>query len=202
MHNEFVNQLLVIENIYIKKEPLTINDISLLRQIAIDSYNDYFQFLWFDMGEWYINKVYNRNKLKAELRDTNNEFFIAYNGEEPVGFMKIKLSQPLAGSVWKNAMELEKIYVRASVRGQGIGKKFMEWAIQKAVEWRKEILWLRAMDSSLDSIHFYQKNGFAICGKDRLDYEMMKPEYQGMVIMQKNIEPDPSTQQESIIPRI
>jgi len=176
---------MLTHEIYINSEPLTAGDTHLLRQIAIDSYNDHFQFLWFDNGDWYINKVYNENILKSELLDTNNQFFIAYCGDVPIGFMKIKLDRALAGAAGKNAMELEKIYVRASVKGLGIGKKFMELAIQKATELKKDILWLRAMDSSLDSIAFYQKNGFMPCGQDRLDYDMMKPEYRGMIVFRK-----------------
>jgi len=183
------NRKSVKENLTIKIEPLTGGDVKLLRQTAIDAYLDHFKYLWFDEGQWYIEKVYNQDVLKNELLDGNNQFFLAWNEEEPVGFLKIKLDQPLAAAPGKNALELEKIYLRHSARGLGIGKEFMELAFTKATELGKDIVWLKAMDSSLDSISFYKRNGFAQCGNYRLDFDMMIPKYRGMVILQKSITP-------------
>lgn len=64
----------------------------------------------------------------------------------------------------------------------------MQNAFEKAKTLKKKIVFLKAMDSSTDSIHFYRKLGFEVCDTLQLTYPLMKEEYRGMVIMKKVIE--------------
>ena len=45
------------------------------------------------------------------------------------------------------------------------------------------------MDSSKDAIAFYEKMGFQLCGTHYLDFEPMKKEFRGMVVMKKELIP-------------
>jgi RimJ/RimL family protein N-acetyltransferase len=63
----------------------------------------------------------------------------------------------------------------------------MHWVESEALERDRPEILLKAMDSSKDSIAFYKKCGFQIVGETKLDFEMMKEEWRGMVIMKKTI---------------
>jgi hypothetical protein len=56
-----------------------------------------------------------------------------------------------------------------------------------AISKNAKTLMIKAMDSSLNPISFYQKNGYLIIDKLNLTFEQLKPSYKGMVILTKNI---------------
>ena len=63
----------------------------------------------------------------------------------------------------------------------------MQLSEQIAVEHHKQMIFLKAMDTSLGAIAFYQKMGYTICGNLVLPFEQMKPEFRGMLILNKRI---------------
>jgi GNAT superfamily N-acetyltransferase len=70
--------------------------------------------------------------------------------------------------------------------GKGYGRQAVEFCFDYAKNLKKEIIWLKAMDSS-DAVAFYENLGFEVCGTFRLDFPQMKPEFRGMVIMLKRL---------------
>ena len=69
--------------------------------------------------------------------------------------------------------------------GKGLGEIAFNLALDTARRLNKKIIWLTAMDSSIKPIAAYQRMGFEICGTKRLDFEQIKDEMRGMVIMKK-----------------
>ncbi|HEY6062146.1 MAG TPA: GNAT family N-acetyltransferase [Chitinophagaceae bacterium] len=171
--------------IHIRK--INIHEAALLSAIALKAYCDHYLHLWFDQGEWYKKRCFSKEVLEQELADPNNLFYIAYEGNEPAGFLKLRIDAVLETAPAKNGLELERIYLTKASSGKGIGKQLMELSLSVANQYRKEIIWLKAMDSSIGPIAFYKHMGFEICGVCRLSFEQMKEEYRGMVIMQKEL---------------
>jgi diamine N-acetyltransferase len=86
---------------------------------------------------------------------------------------------------------VERIYLHKAATGKGIGKKLMQLAQQKAQALKKEVVFLKAMDSSIDAIAFYTKPGYKICGTLQLplpEFSLIKEGYRGMVILKKTVE--------------
>ena len=166
-------------------QPITVNDSALLARVAVKAYSDHYLHLWYDGGEWYIKRCFTDEVLKEELADTNNRFFIAYFKEEAVGFLKLKMDASLDMEPGKNAMELERIYLTKAATGKGIGKKLMDLSFAIAKQQNKQLIWLKAMDSSTGPIAFYQQMGFEQVGTYRLNFEQMKEELRGMLILKK-----------------
>jgi len=162
-------------------------DAALLSATAWKAYCDHYLHLWFDNGEWYRKKCFTTEVLQQELADPNNLFYIAYDADEPVGFLKLRIDAVLETDPDKNGLELERIYLTSAASRKGIGKQLMELSLAVAKEYQKEIIWLKAMDSSEGPIAFYRQMGFEICGITRLSFEQMKEEYRGMVIMKKEL---------------
>jgi ribosomal protein S18 acetylase RimI-like enzyme len=164
------------------------DEVLLLSATALKSYCDHYLHLWYDQGEWYKRRCFSIEVLEKELADPNNQFYIAYDGDEPAGFLKLGIDAALETAPAKNGLELERIYLTKASSGKGIGRQLMELSLTIANQYNKEIIWLKAMDSSVGPIAFYRHLGFEICGVCRLSFEQMKEEYRGMVIMKKELQ--------------
>jgi ribosomal protein S18 acetylase RimI-like enzyme len=84
-------------------------------------------------------------------------------------------------------MELERIYLNKEATGKGIGKRLVDLTLETAQENNKDLVWLKAMDTSDEPIAFYEKMGFSIKGTHCLKHRLMKEELRGMVILTKEI---------------
>ena len=166
---------------------VTINEVDMLSHTATRAYLDHFKYLWPDEGAWYVGHSFSPDVLKTEMIDTNNLFFISFYDDKPVGFLKLKINLLTTDDITDSDMELERIYICKSATGKGIGKQFMQLTIDIARQYQKATIYLKAMESSLDSIAFYQKTGFEIYGNYILDYPLLKKEYRGMVLMKMNV---------------
>jgi diamine N-acetyltransferase len=163
-------------------------DAAMLSALAKNIYKEHYLHLWHPGGaEWYMNEyAYPLEKTEKDLADPLVEYHIAAEDNMPVGYLKLVLTASLNDDT--DALEIERIYLHKSAAGRGIGRQLMELALQRAKMLEKEILFLKAMDSSLDAIAFYQKLGYTICGSLQLPmpaFALMKEEYRGMVILCK-----------------
>jgi diamine N-acetyltransferase len=165
-------------------------DAAMLAQLARDIYKEHYLHLWYPGGaDWYMNEyAYAAHKIEAELADPLVEYFIAAGDDQPLGYMKLNIEAALDEN--PGALEVERIYLYKNAAGKGIGRQLMELALQRAKELKKEILFLKAMDSSLDAIVFYQKLGYTICGSLQLpmpEFSLMKEAYRGMVVLKRGV---------------
>jgi diamine N-acetyltransferase len=155
-----------------------------LSDIAIRSYKDFYLYLWHEGGDWYINQSFSPSVFKKQLKDHNHAFFLLNEKEKPVGFLKLNIDQPLNGYSQYNCIELERIYFIKAATGKGYGRQAMEFCFDYARRLKKEIIWLKAMDSS-DAVSFYKKLNFKSCGSFHLDFQQMKKEFRGMIVLMK-----------------
>ena len=180
-------------------EKVTIKEAQRLSKLAKRCYPPHYAYLWFDNGEWYTETMYTVEKLTAEIADPNVVYFIATDDKNDLGYMKLTLNYPLSigqgfsvgtgnGSqiAAPNALYLDRIYLTENAVGKGIGTKLVEMSVEMAHKLGKTAVWLAAMDSSW-AVEIYEKMGFAECGNWLLDFEKMRPEYRGMVLMVKEL---------------
>lgn len=172
--------------INLKIEKISISEVEKLSEVATRAYFDHYRHLWYDEGKWYAHKCFNTSQLTEELLDAKNTFFFAILNEKHVGFLKLRPENQLTGQEG-NGFEVERIYLTNEATGRKVGRKLMEFAIEKAIQQNKDYVWLKAMDSSQNAIRFYESLGFVICGTSRLDFEQMKTEYLAMVAMRRNL---------------
>ena len=157
-----------------------------LIHIATKSYQDHYTYLWDDEGANYISANFNASQLQQELVNTNSQFYLLYHIEKLVGFLKLNLDSELKNYSKIEALELERIYFLKEATGKGLGKMVIEFVIDLAKKKNKNIVWLKAMDSSR-SVEFYKRNQFEIVDEMILPYEFMKDEYRKIVTMIKEI---------------
>jgi ribosomal protein S18 acetylase RimI-like enzyme len=170
----------------------SLKDATMLSTLAKDIYKEHYLHLWLaDGAEWYMDThAYAVHKIEKELANENNEYIIAVDNGNYVGYLKLVLNAKLSTDEHMNAMEVERIYLHKTAMGKGLGTKLMEYALEKARELKKEIIFLKAMDTSTEAIGFYKKAGYSICGSLQLplpEYSLMKQEYRGMVILKRTV---------------
>jgi GNAT superfamily N-acetyltransferase len=171
----------------------TLRDAALLTTLAKEIYAEHYLYLWLPGGaEWYMEEyAYRMDKVIDDFSNPGTEYFIAMDDGHPIGYIKLVLNALFPGSPTAEALEVERIYIRKSATAKGVGKQLMELAIEKARMLHKKIIFLKAMDSGTDAIAFYERLGYEICGRFQLplpEFELMKPEYRGMVLLKKVVE--------------
>jgi ribosomal protein S18 acetylase RimI-like enzyme len=154
-----------------------------LSALCHEIYPQFFTHLWDDGGAWYMHATYNVAQMQAELADENARFFFIEKHGRRAGYLKLKLDSDADGEA--GGLEIERIYLSSAFTGQGLGRRAMDAAQDIARHRNKRYVWLHVMDSSLDSIAFYARNGFAIVGETFLPFEHMLPEYRRMWRMKK-----------------
>lgn len=166
----------------IKKAGLA--DMSELRDIGVRSYLPHYTHLWKEGGvDWYLNRCFGNGGLQNDLSDENIEYYIISGESLAVGILKLVLQKPLPDSKIENALYLEKIYFIKEWTGRGAGREVIQFTLDRAGKLNRNCVWLMAMDTADKPISAYQKAGFVIHSRTRLDFEFMKEEFRGMVVM-------------------
>lgn len=130
----------------------------------------------------FLSEQFTRGALMMEVGLREHSFLLAYAGEEPAGYVKLRDGKkPLDIKV--AAIEIARIYVVKDFIGKGVGKLLMQACIDEAKKKDKETLWLCVWEKNQRAIDFYtawdfQKFGVCnfILGNDLQHDWMMKKE--------------------------
>ena len=141
----------------------TARDAEVLTELSVSTFRDSFaaQNEQENM-DMYIAEAMSLEKLAAELNDTKNIFFIAWDGNTAAGYSKIRPgyeSQELSNN---NPLEIERIYVAEQYQGQKVGAALMAHCLDYAVQNNYDIVWLGVWEHNHKAIDFYTKWGFHI----------------------------------------
>lgn len=94
-------------------------------------------------------------------KDPNQELMVAENGNDPgiIGTFQLTFI-PYLSYQGKLRAQIENVFVRENLTGQGIGKKMLEWAIESAKERNAHVLQLTSDKQRPRAIKFYEDLGF------------------------------------------
>jgi len=159
-----------------------------LQQICIDAYTMIFGDHWIENGlSLYLEDQFNRNRLNQELSSFLCDYFFIRSSNTNIGFAKIKYKTSLEFSKLDNC-ELEKIYILPKYSGKGIGKYVLGNIIETVKRRDKKLIYLCVIDTNLNAISFYQRNGFKFHSKTQLDALFFKDELKGMHRMYRKLD--------------
>ncbi len=170
----------------ISLQELKLSDQSALFALMKKIYPPVYAHLWPDAGEWYLNKIYGIENFEKDISDTSGSYFFVLLEDVKIGILFLQYDKVLEDFPEKKALKLNKIYLDSDIHGKGIGRKIIQWVDEEASRTKCEIIWLEAMDTQEQAVKFYEKCGFEIISKFRLDIELMHSHLKGMYIMSKS----------------
>lgn len=113
----------------------------------------------------YLTDSFAEDKLTEELNHPDSLFFIAWEEENPVGYLKVNSGTAQTELQDETSLEIERIYVKSSHHGKKVGQLLYNKALETAVDYRKKYLWLGVWEENHRAVSFYKKNGFEEFGK-------------------------------------
>lgn len=158
-------------------------DVHLLQEISIETFEETFkQQNNPEHLQAYLEKAYDQEKLSKELANPNSAFFFIYAGDEIAGYLKVNVDEAQSEGMGEDALEIERIYVRKSFQGKGLGKYMMEYAVERARKQNKKRVWLGVWEKNIKAIQFYQSWDFVRTGahsfymgdEEQIDFIMEK----------------------------
>jgi GNAT superfamily N-acetyltransferase len=92
--------------------------------------------------------------------DPNQELVVVIDGDmEIIGTLQLTFIQYLTYQGGVRA-QVEAVRIREDARGEGLGKKMLEWAIQRAKERHAHVVQLTTDKQRPEAIRFYEQLGF------------------------------------------
>jgi ribosomal protein S18 acetylase RimI-like enzyme len=112
----------------------------------------------------YIETVFSIGQMQVELASQANQFYIAEQDAEPLGYFKLSTAKTLEELAGKRAIQLERIYVKEAFTSHGYGRELMNAALAQAKLQGYTALWLGVWEHNIRALRFYNKVGFVVFG--------------------------------------
>lgn len=144
----------------------TLSDLEQLQSIAIDTYNETYSHLNTPENiHDYLEKAFSTAQLKQELENKSSTFFFLLENSVIAGYLKINVDDAQTQRVFKNDLEIERIYVKQNFQDRGLGRTLLNKGIEIARELQKENVWLGVWNKNKSAIDFHKNMGFEIKGE-------------------------------------
>lgn len=160
---------------------VTPSDHKILSDLCFQIYPQTYSTWWHDEGKWYMETMYNPEKMLNELVDKNAEFYFLTIDNIPRGYLKVNHTYKDES----DSFEIERIYLEQKYAGQGLGNILLNYGIKIAGSMNKRNVYLKVMASGLGLIRFYVKNGFKKINSNLLPFELLKSEFRTIDTMKK-----------------
>ncbi len=114
----------------------------------------------------YFDRTFSVKKIQQGLEKQDNVFWLAYYGNLPVGYLKLKISSPnpFLGSN-EHPAQLQKIYVLKDFLSKKVGRHLMDAMYEELKRTASGHLWLSVLNTNERAIGFYKKGGFSVLGE-------------------------------------
>lgn len=115
--------------------------------------------------EKYLQESFNTAQITLEINNPESLFYLAFSENEPIGFLKVNLGGAQTESLYKNTLEIQRIYVLKAFHGKKIGQLLLDKALEIAKQHLVDYIWLGVWEENHKALHFYNKNGFVTFDK-------------------------------------
>jgi|AGTN01.2.fsa_nt_gi Acetyltransferases len=112
------------------------------------------------MMEW----MYSDESLREQMEKKNHRYFLAKSEDEYVGYLSIEHNCEN-----RRKTKIHKIYILPDKQKKGIGRLFLDVALEKAREAGDEAIYLNVNKYNENAIAFYKRTGFVLAGEEVID---------------------------------
>ena len=131
----------------------------------------------------YLNKSFTIEKIKSELKDAKNFFWIAFFNDFPVGYAKLVINSPSEFIDSDNVARFERVYVLNDFLHLKVGRQLQDLVFKKATVLKFDWIWLTVSVINFRAINFYQKNNYQDVGL--IDFSIGNRKYDNTVFAKK-----------------
>lgn len=153
-----------MENVTIRKADLS--DLAAIKWVSEKTFEETFSHLNSpeDMA-LYFQENTSDAVLIREMDNPDSAFYIAEDQGEIVGYIKINRGPAQTEPGHDDALEVQRLYVLKAYKGEGIGRRLMQQAIDQAIDSASHYIWLGVWEHNDKAIRFYEKLGFRPFGE-------------------------------------
>jgi predicted N-acetyltransferase YhbS len=87
----------------------------------------------------FMNEQFSREKLIKEVTEPGNTFFLAFDNDTPVGYVRMREGKKFPEFENKDSIEIARIYSVNSYLGTGVGEQLMRQCVFIAKELKKKL---------------------------------------------------------------
>jgi GNAT superfamily N-acetyltransferase len=113
----------------------------------------------------YLEENLSMEQLIKEWSNISTYFYFVKRKDVVLAYLKINEADAQTEQRDEPSLEIERIYVRQSEQGKGIGQLLLDFSIQVTKDKGFKLIWLGVWEHNLKAIQFYEKNGFNFFGK-------------------------------------
>lgn len=136
-------------------------DVEIVQSLGIQTFSETFaEDNTEEAMKKYLEESFNTEKIKSELNNPDSHFYIAWEEDNPVGYLKVNAGNAQTELQDATSLEIERIYVKKSHHGKKVGQLLYDQALETAQQLKKSYLWLGVWEENLRALQFYRKNGF------------------------------------------
>jgi ribosomal protein S18 acetylase RimI-like enzyme len=151
---------------HIKISKASIDDIETIQYIGRQTFFETFAQSNTDSDmKKYLDDNFNEQKMSAEVNHLDSLFYVAWEDQSPIGYLKVNTGQAQTELQDESSLEIERIYVLSAYHGKKVGQLLYEKAMEIAKLLKKSSIWLGVWEENPRAIKFYSKNGFVAFDK-------------------------------------
>lgn len=140
----------------------TISDLETLQEISRQTFVETFSDAnTAENMQNYIRENFNLKQLSSEINNPESSFYLAFQGKETIGYLKINFGNAQTEIIGNQTIEIHRIYVLKAFHGKKIGQLLLDKAIKIAQQTGVDYIWLGVWEKNHRALQFYSKNGFA-----------------------------------------
>lgn len=113
----------------------------------------------------YLKTAFDKRQIEKEMGQPQTFFYFAIQANQILGYLKLNTGAAQTELKTTNSLEIERIYVLQSAKGQKIGTALMNKAFQMAALQKADFVWLGVWEENMEAIGFYKKHGFEVFDK-------------------------------------
>ncbi|KKE78247.1 GNAT family N-acetyltransferase [Bacilli bacterium] len=164
----------------------TMKDVTELQKISYNTFYETFSPMNSEENmKTYMEGAFNIKKLEEEISNPSSTFYFLYDHDELAGYLKVNVNEAQTEEMGKEALEIERIYIKKEFQKKGLGRHLLNKGLTVAKDQNKRKIWLGVWEHNVNAIHFYHKAGFVQTGTHSF---YMGEEAQTDLIMMKVVE--------------
>ena len=145
----------------------TINDVEKIADIKIEGWQTAYRGI---VDDSFLDNMNRNEEIKSRKEHIENgaQIIVAEINNEVVGFCLYRNFNKNSNDYPNADCEISALYVKSSLKRNGIGKKLMQYAIDELKERGKTQMFLGCLEENYPSRAFYEKIGGEILKYDKM----------------------------------